>query len=63
MIDKKAKSALSLRLFGEDITAAAKDASKKREQATSAAAPVATADAEGNNESMQVEAGESSAST
>ena len=63
MIDKKAKSALSLRLFGEDITVAAKDASKKREHATSAATPVATADAEGNKESMQVEAGESLAST
>ncbi|KAG1859569.1 S-adenosyl-L-methionine-dependent methyltransferase [Suillus subalutaceus] len=32
MIDKKAKSALSLRLFGEDITTAARDGGKKTPQ-------------------------------
>ncbi|KAG1737380.1 S-adenosyl-L-methionine-dependent methyltransferase [Suillus lakei] len=32
MIDKKAKSALSLRLFGEDITTAARDGGKKAPQ-------------------------------
>ncbi|KAG8216542.1 S-adenosyl-L-methionine-dependent methyltransferase [Butyriboletus roseoflavus] len=35
MIDKKAKSALSLRLFGEDVTIAAREASKKRMLAAS----------------------------
>ena len=49
MIDKKAKSALSLRLFGEDITVAAKDASKKREQAVAV-------DAEGKGDSMGADA-------
>ncbi|KAH9931944.1 cytosine-5--methyltransferase [Fomitopsis serialis] len=37
MIDKKAKSALSLRLFGEDITAAAKDAARKKSEASAPA--------------------------
>ncbi|KZT72023.1 S-adenosyl-L-methionine-dependent methyltransferase [Daedalea quercina L-15889] len=34
MIDKKAKSALSLRLFGEDITVATKDAARKKQEST-----------------------------
>lgn len=45
MIDKKAKSALSMRLFGKDITVAAKDASQKRAEAVSAV-PSQKADAE-----------------
>ncbi|GBE83565.1 Multisite-specific tRNA:(cytosine-C(5))-methyltransferase trm4b [Sparassis crispa] len=34
MIDKRAKSALSLRVFGEDITTAARDAAQKKAQTT-----------------------------
>ncbi|KAI6037626.1 S-adenosyl-L-methionine-dependent methyltransferase [Pisolithus marmoratus] len=37
MIDKKAKSALSLRLFGEDLTVAAREQSKKKRSAGSSA--------------------------
>ncbi|KAF8551427.1 S-adenosyl-L-methionine-dependent methyltransferase [Imleria badia] len=37
MIDKKAKSALSLRLFGEDVTIAAREVAKKKRLATSSA--------------------------
>jgi len=41
MIDKKAKSALSLRLFGEDVTVAARDASqRKKDDAVPAEADV-----------------------
>lgn len=50
MIEKKAKSALSLRVFGEDITTAAREAAEKRREALSAqdgaSAPAATAPSE-----------------
>lgn len=63
MIDKKAKSALSLRLFGEDVTVAAKDASQKREQAISATVPTAGASAEEKDASTEVEVDDSLPST
>ena len=63
MIDKKAKSALSLRLFGEDITVVAKDASKRREQAASATATAVAADAEGKDEPMGAEVEEDTPSS
>ncbi|OBZ66690.1 hypothetical protein A0H81_13282 [Grifola frondosa] len=34
MLDKRAKSALSLRLFGEDITTAAREANEQKKQIT-----------------------------
>ncbi|KAG6811829.1 hypothetical protein H0H92_005626 [Tricholoma furcatifolium] len=53
MMDKKAKSALSLRLFGEDITTAGRDAAQKQTVALGSEPP----DANGNEEAeveMQV---------
>ncbi|TBU24699.1 S-adenosyl-L-methionine-dependent methyltransferase [Dichomitus squalens] len=41
MLDKRAKSALSLRIFGEDITSAARDAAARRNQKSEATPEVA----------------------
>ncbi|CCM06140.1 uncharacterized protein FIBRA_08390 [Fibroporia radiculosa] len=49
MLDKKAKSALSLRLCGEDITTAARDAAKKKQQ-EQRPTPTETSALDGNTE-------------
>ncbi|KAH9829989.1 cytosine-5--methyltransferase [Rhodofomes roseus] len=60
MIDKKAKSALSLRLFGQDITIAAKEASSKRK---AEASTPADDDTEAQKDAMIVDSSDSKAET
>ncbi|KAJ3551352.1 hypothetical protein NM688_g4752 [Phlebia brevispora] len=58
MLEKKAKSALSLRVFGEDVTTAAREAAqKKKEEASAQDAPVDAAehDVENQNENVEEE--------
>ncbi|KII91119.1 hypothetical protein PLICRDRAFT_105153 [Plicaturopsis crispa FD-325 SS-3] len=58
MIDKKAKSALSMRLFGEDVTIAGRDkdaAHQKKLASAKDAASVADVEADADSEAMVVE--------
>ncbi|KAI0672424.1 cytosine-5--methyltransferase [Trametes maxima] len=53
MLDKRAKSALSLRVFGEDITTIAREASAKKKQREQAAAAEMSVEEKSNDQSTE----------